>query len=47
MKSIRKKYSLEYKIKAVELSNHRENVKSVAEELSIPIDNLRRWRQEY
>lgn len=40
-------YSLEFKIKAVELSNQRGSVKPVAIEFNIPLDNLRRWRKEY
>jgi transposase len=47
MEATRKKYSLDFKIKAVELSNHRGIVKSVAKELDIPTDNLRRWKREY
>lgn len=47
METIRKQYSLEFKIKAVELSQQRNSVKSVAEELDIPVCNLRRWRAEY
>jgi hypothetical protein len=35
------------KIKAVELSKHREVVKPVAKEIEIPTDNLRRWKREY
>jgi hypothetical protein len=48
METTRNKYSMDFKIKAVELSNHRGIVKSVAKELNIPTDNLRkcelRWR---
>jgi transposase len=47
METTRKKYSKDFKIKAVELSNHRGIVKSVAKELDIPTDNLRRWKREY
>lgn len=47
MEKPRRKYSNEFKIKAVELSTHRGTVKSVALELNVPIDNLRRWRTEY
>jgi len=47
MEKQKKSYSLEFKIKAVELSAERGAVKSVAAELNIPMDNLRRWRKEY
>ena len=47
METTRKKYSKDFKIKAVELSNHRGIIKSVARELDIPTDNLRRWKREY
>lgn len=47
MKTTKRHYSVDFKIKAVELSNHRGAIKSVAEELNIPPDNLRRWRKEY
>lgn len=47
METTKRKYSLDFKIKAVELSIHRGIVKSVAKELDIPSDNLRRWKREY
>lgn len=47
MEKANRTYSLEFKIKAVELSNQRGSIISVAEELNIPHDNLRRWRKEY
>ncbi len=47
MKKEKRHYSLEFKIKAVELSNQRGSIMSVAEELNIPHDNLRRWMQKY
>jgi transposase len=47
MEKTKRSYSNDFKIKAVELSKHRESVKSVAEELNVPADNLRRWRTEY
>lgn len=47
MKKEKRHYSLEFKIKAVELSNQRCSIMSVADELNIPHDNLRRWRNEY
>jgi transposase len=41
-------YSQEFKIKAVELSNHRGgSLNQVALELNIPVKNLSRWKQEY
>ena len=43
----RKKYSSEFKEKAVQLSNHRGNVVQVAEELGIRSDILRRWIREF
>ncbi|MBU0696047.1 MAG: transposase [Bacteroidetes bacterium] len=43
----KRKYSLEFKIKAVELSNHRSELQSVALELGIPVKNLSRWKHEY
>jgi transposase len=46
MERTRKNYSLDFKVKAVELSHLKESVKIVAEQLSIPEDNLRRWRKE-
>lgn len=47
MEKQKKSYSLEFKIKAVELSQQRGALKSVAMELNIPPDNLRRWKKEY
>jgi transposase len=47
MEKEKRKYSIEFKIKAVELSNQRGSVMSAAEELNIPHDNLRRWKKEY
>ncbi len=47
MEKEKRHYSIEFKIKAVELSNQRGSVKPVAVELNIPLDNLRRWRKEY
>jgi transposase len=47
MKTTKQKYSLDFKIKAVELSNHRGQLKAVADELHIARDNLRRWKREY
>ena len=47
MKQSNRKYSLEYKIKAVELSNHRGSLESVASELGIFSKNISRRRQQY
>lgn len=47
MEQNKRSYSQEFKIKAVELSNHRGSVQSVALELNIPVKNLGRWKQEY
>lgn len=47
MKKERKNYSIEFKIRAVELSKQRGSVKSIAQELNIPLDNLKRWSAEY
>ena len=47
MKQSNRSYSLEYKIKAVELSNHRASLESVANELGISSKNISRWRQQY
>ncbi|WP_425549797.1 transposase [Chryseobacterium ginsenosidimutans] len=40
MKKIRKNYSLEFKIQAVSLSEHRENVSLVAQELGVCKESL-------
>lgn len=47
MNQEKRKYSLDFKMKAVELSNHRSELASVAEELGIPVKNLSRWKHEY
>lgn len=39
-------YSKEFKIKAVELSEVRENVQEVARELGVSADLIYRWRRE-
>jgi transposase len=39
--------SLEFKTKAVELSNQRGSLSEVAQELNISSDNLKRWKKEY
>lgn len=43
----KRSYSLDFKMKAVALSNHRNELQSVADELDIPAKNLSRWKQEY
>ena len=45
MKKERTHYSLEFKIKAVELSNQRGNLQEIADELSISRESLRNWRK--
>ena len=40
-------YSKEYKLKAVALSDQREDVMEVASELGIRPDMLRRWKKEH
>ncbi len=47
MKRVRLTFSREFKIKAVELSNQRGNVSSVARELNIKRDSLKRWKVDY
>ena len=42
----RKKYDREFKQMAIELSKHRDDVKTLAEELEITPDLLYRWRRE-
>jgi len=46
MRSTRKKYSKEFKQKAVELSQVRGNVQEIALELGISADLIYRWRRE-
>lgn len=43
----RKTYDKSFKVKAIELSIARNNVKSVAEELDIPSQLLSVWRKQY
>jgi transposase len=47
METKKRSYSLEFKIKAVELSNQRGSLTLVAQELNINKDNLKRWKKEY
>ena len=42
----RRKYSKEFKIKAVELSDVRGNTKEIAMKLDISVDLIYRWRRE-
>ena len=42
----RRKYDPEFKQMAVELSKHRTDIKTLAEELEIKPDLLYRWRRE-
>jgi len=46
MKETRKKYSREFKQKAVELSSVRGNAQEIARELGIGADLIYRWRRE-
>lgn len=45
MEQQKKHYSLEFKLKAVELVNQRGSITVVAEELGISRDTLRNWRR--
>jgi transposase len=47
MEHTRKTYTKEFRIKAVELSNERRSVISVAQELDIAHETLRRWKKQY
>lgn len=47
MEQLKRSYSLDFKIKAVELSIHRKELQSVADELGIPSKNITRWKKEY
>lgn len=47
MERQRRIYSLEFKLKAVELSNERGSSTIVARELNISSDNIKRWKKEY
>ena len=40
-------YSLEFKLKAVELSNERGSLISVANELNVSSDNIKLWKKEF
>ena len=47
MATTRKKYDRSFKLKAVELSYQRENIKELAGELGIRVERLYRWRAEF
>lgn len=47
MERQRRIYSLEFKLKAIELSNQRGSPTIVARELNISSDNIKRWKKEY
>jgi len=47
MRKERTYYSKEFKIKAVELANQRGNLSSVAKELDIRRESLKRWKEAY
>jgi transposase len=47
MERQRRIYSLEFKLKAVELSNERGSLASVANELNVSTDNIKRWKTEF
>jgi transposase len=47
MERQRRIYSLEFKLKAVELSNKRGSLISVANELNVSSDNIKRWKKEF
>jgi transposase len=43
----RRKFTREFKLKAVELSYQRENMKELANELNMRAETLYRWRSEF
>jgi transposase len=47
MKQVRTRYSKEFKLKAVELSNARGQVQGVAQELGINSETLRLWKRAW
>lgn len=47
MERQRRIYSLEFKLKAVELSNERGSLVNVANELNVSTDNIKRWKKEF
>lgn len=47
MSKTRRKFDRNFKLKAVELSYQRENIKELADELGIRVALLYRWRSEF
>ena len=47
MERKKRTYSLEFKLKPVELSNDRGSLISVANELNVSWDNIKRWKKEF
>ncbi len=47
MERQRRIYSLDFKLKALELSNERGSLVSVANELNVSTDNIKRWKKEF
>lgn len=47
MTSVRRSYTTEFKIKAVELSNLKGSINQVAKELDVPEKNTRAWKKLY
>lgn len=47
MKEQRRKFNRDFKLRAVELSHHRSNIKELAHELDIRPELLYRWRKEF
>jgi transposase len=47
MKKTRSHYNLEFKLKAVELSNTRGSLDEIAKELNISRESLRNWRRAF
>lgn len=47
MTSVRRSYTTEFKIKAVELSNLKGSINQVAKELDVPEKNIRTWKELY
>ncbi len=47
MTTVKRSYTKEFKIKAVELSNLKGSINQVARELDIPEKNIRTWKKAY
>ena len=47
MERKKRTYSLEFKLKAVELINERGSLISVSNELNVSSDNIKRWKKEF